>query len=908
MVDEYLSTKLTECIETLPLTSRASNILKRNGVGTIAELLSLQQNDLLGMKGIGPTTMTEVKSVMQAHILPLVEKYSRGEIGKAVREIRDTRSTSAQVTFVPTNQLAVSLDDSLEILPLSLRARNALIRGGIKTIADLINASEIEIKNTRHVGAQTFEEIQAIRKEIRFSSGQIVHNENHLKPSEFEPQTSLKTTFLPLSHLLVKQISQIGDDSSVLSNLNAEVLKQLNKADIHIDKDLLQSRMYQCAKMKEIAVEDWETVFNEFKSVYHRVIQQVQQLPIEGKPPYEIEQLGLNKRTANRLLFAGITDLQQLIQLTFADIIVIKGFGPLALVELLTVLRGKSNKVSNEVNLILSIKESELSKPSINLSDATIDKLVIFGINDLTDLEQYTVEDLVINAQLTYQEAQQVDEFLATTDKALSKRWPEHALVRSSDYQFLKKAGIPLDRIGVSRLALPINLEGQLKSLKIETVDTVAVQSGVVLKAVLGRYGEKYVDILTKNLKTYFAWLPAQSNWDDEIEVLGISPLYFIWLKETTLEKVIDNLLNHVSYERSRQVIRLRFGLDGGGQRTLQQVGDQLGLTRERIRQIEKRSLEKLKKGISVGLIRALHIAIEKEIKTQGGLMSLAQIGECVAELTEIGEIDLDSVVSLLLSLQPDQFVQVKKNKRWGLKEAPLNLVQPVSKQLVQILQAVSAPLPQVDLIERLIQSKLYSEDKIQHLVSTRFIMACLSTDDRFEEIEGNQWGLTRWRKRRTDEIVMALRKLSKPSHFTEIAKVANEMLPPSQRASTRVYHAQLGNKPHLFAWVGPGTFGLVEWGLTRARFYVDIAEELLQKRGKPLTFEEIFPVINAEREASPSSIIFMLGTNRRFRQYPDNRYGLTSWDEEENSGNDDEDNSFLDDLKQQLFDDFFDD
>jgi RNA polymerase sigma factor RpoD-like protein len=46
---------------------------------------------------------------------------------------------------------------------------------------------------------------------------------------------------------------------------------------------------------------------------------------------------------------------------------------------------------------------------------------------------------------------------------------------------------------------------------------------------------------------------------------------------------------------REQQVIRLRFGLDDGRQRTLDEVGKEFGLSRERIRQIEKVTLHKLR-------------------------------------------------------------------------------------------------------------------------------------------------------------------------------------------------------------------------------------------------------------------------------------------------------------------------
>ncbi|NQU97050.1 MAG: sigma-70 family RNA polymerase sigma factor, partial [Chloroflexi bacterium] len=55
-----------------------------------------------------------------------------------------------------------------------------------------------------------------------------------------------------------------------------------------------------------------------------------------------------------------------------------------------------------------------------------------------------------------------------------------------------------------------------------------------------------------------------------------------------------DEVLNTLSL-RERKVLQLRFGLEDGRSRTLEEVGREFGVTRERIRQIEAKALRKLR-------------------------------------------------------------------------------------------------------------------------------------------------------------------------------------------------------------------------------------------------------------------------------------------------------------------------
>ena len=56
------------------------------------------------------------------------------------------------------------------------------------------------------------------------------------------------------------------------------------------------------------------------------------------------------------------------------------------------------------------------------------------------------------------------------------------------------------------------------------------------------------------------------------------------------VRKVLANLS-----ERERKIVELRFGLEDGKQRTLEEVAQEFGITRERIRQIETKILRKLR-------------------------------------------------------------------------------------------------------------------------------------------------------------------------------------------------------------------------------------------------------------------------------------------------------------------------
>jgi RNA polymerase primary sigma factor len=68
-------------------------------------------------------------------------------------------------------------------------------------------------------------------------------------------------------------------------------------------------------------------------------------------------------------------------------------------------------------------------------------------------------------------------------------------------------------------------------------------------------------------------------------------------LEDKTVTNMLRDMVKHLDM-REATILRYRFGLDGGSERTLEEVGKKFGVTRERVRQIQNLALKKLRRMI----------------------------------------------------------------------------------------------------------------------------------------------------------------------------------------------------------------------------------------------------------------------------------------------------------------------
>jgi RNA polymerase primary sigma factor len=86
------------------------------------------------------------------------------------------------------------------------------------------------------------------------------------------------------------------------------------------------------------------------------------------------------------------------------------------------------------------------------------------------------------------------------------------------------------------------------------------------------------------------------NNFSDVVEDENATSPYEN-LKDKTVTGMLQDMVKHLD-AREATILRYRFGLDGGAEKTLEEVGEKFGVTRERVRQIQNLALRKLRKMI----------------------------------------------------------------------------------------------------------------------------------------------------------------------------------------------------------------------------------------------------------------------------------------------------------------------
>ena len=295
-------------------------------------------------------------------------------------------------------------------------------------------------------------------------------------------------------------------------------------------------------------------------------------------------------------------------------------------------------------------------------------------------------------------------------------------------------------------------------------------------------------------------------------------------------------------HDREREIIVRRFGLKERRE-TLEQIGELLGITRERVRQLEKAIVVRLKLAAEAGELEGLH---DVETPTVQQRAHIAFIGEVSARLTPINE--------------TDKYHQGLAIAEYGDEKAVRSRVD----EIVTAIKQHGAPISLEALHDQLTYE---NPNQVRGLASLSTQLAHLK----------DMWGLSKWPtvnpKNIRDKIYVVLLDEGKPLHFSEIAQRIKESTFKRRNVTKQAIHNEL-IKDKRFILIGRGIYALDIWGYSQGTV-ADIIAGILRDEGGPLHRDEIVKRVLKSRQVKETTILLNLQSKPLFKRVAKATYAL---------------------------------
>lgn len=329
------------------------------------------------------------------------------------------------------------------------------------------------------------------------------------------------------------------------------------------------------------------------------------------------------------------------------------------------------------------------------------------------------------------------------------------------------------------------------------------------------------------------------------------------------LTEIIEDIFM-VLTEKEREVVVQRFSLDNKERRTLESIGRSFNVTRERVRQIEKIALGKLKRTVNSTKLRFIHEVAEAILKENGGLLLEDDLTRRILDMIE-KSIDVDQhIVRLSLTICP-ALSYLEKNNTFRLSWHLSNIPDSVIEELLDHTHVVFNQKKEVLTEESLVAEMKKHKHAQSFNFMDDFYTALLQIDERIKKTEVG-YGLMVWRhinpKSIRDKALIVLRQENKPLHFVEIAKKIMDSHFDAKKVTVQAVHNELIRYPH-FVLVGRGLYALKEWGFEDGTV-TDIIESLLSKKS-PLSKQDIIKGVLKQRRVKKGTISLNLQKNPQF-------------------------------------------
>lgn len=319
--------------------------------------------------------------------------------------------------------------------------------------------------------------------------------------------------------------------------------------------------------------------------------------------------------------------------------------------------------------------------------------------------------------------------------------------------------------------------------------------------------------------------------------------------------------------ERARGVLSRRFGIGSTPEReTLESIGRRLGITRERVRQIEATGLEAIR---ASKVFKDAHAAFDEIVRYIEGL------GAIVSEeklLSHLGRDEKARNRFRFFLVVGSAFIRERETNdfvaRWHIDHATAKKVHEALSRLYSSLKDDEV-VEEGQLLDRFLDELKGVNDAYKN---EEILKRWLSLSKNIGSNPLAEWGRAGAPainvKGVRDYAYLAVKRHGKPMHFSEVARAISQTF--SKKAHVATTHNELIKDPR-FVLVGRGLYALTEWGY-RPGVVREVIREVISEEG-PLKKEEIVKHVKKARFVKDNTILVNLNDQRYFKRMKDGRY-----------------------------------
>lgn len=334
------------------------------------------------------------------------------------------------------------------------------------------------------------------------------------------------------------------------------------------------------------------------------------------------------------------------------------------------------------------------------------------------------------------------------------------------------------------------------------------------------------------------------------------------------IEELVTNILATIEREREREIVSRRYGIFDRKE-TLEQIGELLGITRERVRQLEKSVMSKLRTNAEAGELPGLNDFQQELLTKLKELGNVARVSNLSNELTGETSTKIEqSRLAFIAELCPE-LVVVSDNDHYyqAIAIADIHDEKKIQKHVTSIIDAIKKIGEPTGIDE---VSKKISHPDPQHVHA-------LSTTSKHLATLNDKWGLIKWPtvnpKNIRDKIYVILQQHGKHMHFNEIAEAIKDSDFKRKDVTTQAIHNEL-IKDKRFVLIGRGIYALKEWGYAKGTV-ADIITEVLTEANEPLHRDEIVKRVLKSRYVKETTILLNLQGKDQFQRVAKATYAL---------------------------------